>query len=306
LFNPTVAAVSANVIDSCNVYGAGKCSMDFPITASTTVASSTSIIFNYGGTTKANWSIRKPTFWSNLWLIGGLFTPDTLAIRKTSFVVGFQTTFDAALNGDGTQVQGDSSGLVGYFTTGGTSSTTPVATQCANIFSDGTIVGCLVSLIIPSGEDLAADFQMLYSGVLSRFPIGYATRFMTIISGNVEPVEPPAFSYTFGSASPEVLQGGTWTIQIWDNFGVVTEAVADDGSNRNIWDLFMPFWQLVVGLVLLMAILSDLFGFEFRPGGKNGGDPDDDDYGALTPREKALADRAQYQAKHGGGIVGRK
>jgi len=50
-FNPTIGATSANVIDACNVFGAGRCSYDFPITASTTVASRTIIRFNYGGPT---------------------------------------------------------------------------------------------------------------------------------------------------------------------------------------------------------------------------------------------------------------
>lgn len=301
-FNPTIGATSANVIDACNVFGAGLCKLEFPISTFGDIASSTEITFNYGGTTKVTWTIRVPTFWSSLWVVGGLFQDIVLDTWKDSFVVGYQTLFDQSLNGDGTQVNGDSSGLVGYFTTGGTSSTTPVAAGCATIFTGGTIVSCLTGLIIPDSQTLAYDFKLLYDGAFSKVPFGYITRFLTIVSGNAGAVEPPALSYTFGSSSPSVLQGKNYTVQIWDNMDVLTMAVADDGSDKNIWDIVMPYFNVVVALVVLLAILTDLMGFEF---GRTPKELEEDMYGSLTPSEKALANRAQIQARHGGGTVKR-
>jgi len=301
LYNPTVAALSANVIDSCNIFGAGKCSMDFPITGSTTVASSTSITFNYGGTTKATWSIRRPNTLSSLWLLGSFFNPDTLATRSTSFVVGFQSTFDSALNGDGTATSSDSTGLVGYFTSGGTSSTTPVAQGCAGIFTNGTIVACMVGLIIPTGQDMANNWNQLYNGMLSKVPFGYATRFLTIMSGNGGAVEPPALSYTFGSSSPSELQGRTYTVNIWDYMGSTSPIIlakADDGSNKDIWDIVMPYFNIVITLAVLLAILSDLFGFEM---GVDNTQIDGyvKNQSRLSRSENNLAEQAQIQAARG-------
>jgi len=301
-FNPTIGATSANVIDACNVFGAGQCKLRFPVSASGEFASSTEITFNYGGTTKVTWTIRKPTFWSGLWVVGALFQDQVLDTWKDSFVVGYQTLFDQSLNGDGTQVDGDASGLVGYFTTGGTSSTTPVAVGCATIFTGGSIVSCLTGLIIPDSQTLAYDFKLLYDGAFSKVPFGYITRFLTIVSGNAGAVEPPELSYTFGSSSPAVLQGKNYTMQIWDHTEVLTAAVADDGSNKNIWDIVMPYFNVVVALVVLLGILTDLMGFEF---GRTPREIEEDMYGSLTPSEKALANRAQIQARHGGGTVKR-
>jgi len=303
-YNPTVAALSANVIDACNVFGSAQCSLDFPFATSTSgiYATSSIITFNYGGTIKAKYTITRPNTWSSLWLIGGLFAPDVVATVNTSFVVGYQTLFDQALNGNGTATSSDSSGLVGYFTTGGTSSTTVVASGCAGIFTNGSIVSCLVGLVVPSGQDMSNDWQQLYNGMLAKVPFGYATRFLTIMSGNAGAVEPPALSYTFGSSSPAVLQGKTYTVNIWDYMGSSSPLIlakADDGSNKDIWDIVMPYFNIVISLAVFLAILSDLFGFEM------GFDATQHDQyvknqSRMSKSENDLAEQAQLQANKGG------
>jgi len=184
---------------------------------------------------------------------------------------------------------------------GNASTTSDVAVgACAivDFFTASTTLPCLGQMIWPSGAAAGQVGSDLYNGLLQRVPFGYATRFMTLLASTTIAVEPPALTYTFGSSSPVALQGKTYSVQIWDALGSTSPillAKSDDGENKNIWDIVMPYWNTVVALAVLLAILSDLFGFEMLVDKTQ----EERRYGALKPREKGIADRAKHGNKHG-------
>jgi hypothetical protein len=173
-----------------------------------------------------------------------------------------------------------------------------------DFFTSSSTASCLSQLIFPSGPQIGQMWNSLYTGALSRIPFGYAVRFISLMGSSTSSVEPPPLSYTFGSSSPAELQGKTYSVQIWDNFGSSSPllmARSDDGQNKTIWDIVMPWWDTVLALAVLLAMLSDLFGFEMGVDKTQEGRK----YGALKPREKGLADRAQHQNRYGQSGMGK-
>lgn len=143
----------------------------------------------------------------------------------------------------------------------GTASTTAALSAC-NPLSGFDIGLCLGSLFVPNRNQLSDDFDALRIGVFQHVPWGYVNQFYLDFSTST-PVEPPALTYTFGSSSPAVLQGKTYSMQIFDYFGLIGTVKADDGSNKNIWDIFDPFFQLLVNLAVVMVVISDVIGLGF-------------------------------------------
>jgi len=117
----------------------------------------------------------------------------------------------------------------------------------------------LTSVVLPDSQILRNDFNSLYNNIFTRAPIGYVTRFVTILSTSTIK-KPPAISYTFGSSSPTELQGKNYSMQIFDKFGTFLAVRADDGSNKNIWDIVMPWFTVAVNLCVLAVILAGLLG----------------------------------------------
>jgi len=161
LYQPEVAALSANLIDACNVFGNGQCSIDFPITAAGTTTGTVSVTYNHNGTVRASWSLTSPTFWSSLPLIGGAFSPNTIADAKTNYVVGFQSQADFGLNGDGTAT-----------------TTQPVRIDCL-VAGGCTATTSTASLSVLSG--LGSVFNMS-NVVFNKFPINWVVEFASILN----------------------------------------------------------------------------------------------------------------------------
>lgn len=148
--------------------------------------------------------------------------------------------------------------------------------------------GFVQFLFVPSSGQLATWFEDLREGFLTRVPFGYVTRFVAIVT-SLDSVQPPPLQYSFGTASPDVLQGLTdgdpVAFQVFDHFGELESAEADDGSGKNIWDIVMPYFETVVTLAVLAVILEDLLGFRFV---KDNSDEDDDQ---TTPKRYVLSER---------------
>jgi len=142
------------------------------------------------------------------------------------------------------------------------STATDVSTDlsmCAVWTSTGDVFQCMRNLFLPSDSQWK-DFFTGYSGAFLTYPpLGYITKVINILNDPTV-VEPPALSYTFGSSSPSILQGKNYTIQIFDNFDKVTVFKADDGSNKDIWDIVMPYFRVVVGFAVLFVITMDIIG----------------------------------------------
>jgi len=168
----------------------------------------------------------------------------TLATENGIFIVGQLGAFDV---------------LTDYIAS---STATDVSTDlsvCAVWTTTGDVFQCFRNLLLPSDTQWK-DFFTGYSGAFLTYPpLGYITKVIQILNDPTV-VKPPALSYTFGSSSPAVLQGKNYTIQIFDNFDKVTLPVADDGSGKNIWDIVMPYFRVIVGFAVLFVITMDIIG----------------------------------------------
>lgn len=141
------------------------------------------------------------------------------------------------------------------FVTGGNGNPSPIL-DC-DIDLDFNLVSCVYSLIVPPQERMAEVWNSFLENALATVPLGYVTRFATIVL-SPSSVQPPPLEYTFGSSSPAVLQGKGVSFQIFDEFDVLNSIEADDGSGKTIWDIVMPFFNTVIALGVLGVILRDL------------------------------------------------
>lgn len=149
-------------------------------------------------------------------------------------------------------------------------STTLSLSSCNPLSLSGfDILACAYGLFVPPKETIKNDFQALYDNGMRVVPLGYITRFTTILLQN-ETVMPPSLTYRFGSSSPQFLQDITEddpvTFQIWDeeNISKLDDIRADDGSNKNIWDIVMPWFNAFIALAVLLVIIEELMGISIQ------------------------------------------
>jgi len=277
-FSPSAALTNGGGgLSFTTLDGESHQSLRFPITASSTILNFATSTSMGGGRRVGYYRIVSPTWFSAIPFFStngpavGL-AGDTVVATSTSFTVGEDTYLDT-LDDQVTQ------GLLDLALTGTTSIQ---LIQCDNIFAGGGIGTCLLSLIVPSGETMKQAFQQTYQGILSRVPIGYITRFITILTATGSTM-PPALSYTFGSSSPATLQGLTYEVQLWDHMDELESVRSDDGQNKNIWDIVMPYFNVVVVFAVLFVILEDLMGLRIGRDGSSGGGSDE-----ITERDGKL------------------
>lgn len=132
--------------------------------------------------------------------------------------------------------------------------------ECDTIVT--TFKACVFTLLVPNDDDFSAVGDQLYQTFFGRVPFGYATRFATIMASST-PISPPGLSYTFGSSSPQVLQGLTYSINPFDYMDTVADIRSDDGENKNIWEIVDPYFTMVVAFAVLFVIIEDLLGMRF-------------------------------------------
>lgn len=151
--------------------------------------------------------------------------------------------------------------------------------------------GCVMGLLVPSKADLSAVLANAQAGFFSAPPFGYFTRFFSLVtlSSSTPSVMPPELSYTFGSSSPDVLQGGTWSIQIFDHFDKVALIKSDQVGGKGLWEVVDPYFDVVVAFAVLAAMLTTLVGFEFRG---DGSDRPSSNADVLTRAEKRRIERS--------------
>jgi len=194
------------------------------------------------------------TLTTALEIANGSLTDTTTSnvVRKTdTFIIGNKTYYDTARD----QIVEERNNVMAD------------GSVCSPLSGNFEIVGCISFLIIPTPAMMSQVWTDLYNGVLTRFPFGYITRLMSIMQ-YATPIEPPAIVYTYGSSAPAVLQGKTTTFQVFDHFDLIPTIKADDGSNKNIWDIVMPYWVNIVGLAVLLVILNDLLGIAMYSAGR--------------------------------------
>jgi hypothetical protein len=143
----------------------------------------------------------------------------------------------------------------------GIASTTEAYFDNCNPLSSWDLRQCLAGMVVylftPTKAEIEGMVLSLHNDVLTRFPIGYVTRFMAIVSSSTA-LMPPPIAYTFGSSSPPALQGLSYSLQPYDHLGYVEEIRSDTGSNDNVWDIIQPMVDVMVALSVAWVILNDL------------------------------------------------
>jgi len=252
--NQTVQYAGTGALNAWNAaFGTGgPDSVRIPITVTSTIVevSTSTLAFLYNaGVTTGTYKIVAPSFLSELWLVGNLFNGDVLDQEQSTFTIGAPSGVDA-------YVGASASDIIDLALTG---TTTANILVCDDILRTGGIARCLLSILVPSPDVMRQNFQDLYNGVLARVPFGYVTRFATIIVATGS-VMPPELSCPFGSSSPATLQGLTYSVQLWDHMDELESIRSDDGQNKNLWDIVMPYFNVVVAFAVLLVILEDLMG----------------------------------------------
>lgn len=131
-------------------------------------ASSTTMHFDYQGDYDAYWRVESP---NRTFLVGAVLEDELLYSTSTRFTVGSSTPLDIIMSST-TEV------LITALLTGTTTAQSIV--RCNPADFDITI--CLLSLIVPPNDVLAQDFARFRNGLLSKFPIGYLSRVVDIMS----------------------------------------------------------------------------------------------------------------------------
>lgn len=122
---------------------------------------------------------------------------------------------------------------------------------------------CIKDLFIPDSRLVADAFGDFYNDAFKVLPFGYITRTLEIIALTDSTIPPPLV-YSFGSSSPQILQDITAddpiTFQIFNRFDTLESIKSDQGSNKNLWDIVMPYFQTVVALAVFLVMIEDLLG----------------------------------------------
>jgi len=250
---------------------------EFPVTAFGTFSFSTTTNLQQVGKYNLTAEATSPSFV----VFGVNFGTSVVVATSTSFLVATTTPFD--------DLTSDVQDNVINFS----------ASACA--FANFEVFGCLSYLLLPTRGDMNVLFNEMYDVFFTQFPFGYVTRFVEIINFNVDPVQPPPIDYTFGSSSPVVLQGVNVEIQIWDNMEKLQEIVADDGTNKNIFDIVDPYITVLVGLAVVMVIVGDLlaldFGDHISPSGRMKGEGVESYIRRKTTKNNRLTFKEQRKLK---------
>lgn len=131
-----------------------------------------------------------------------------------------------------------------------------LAHTCNPIGGDFSIQTCLVYLFVPDGNELKKTMENARDGFLTRFPIGYITRFVTIVNSSAT-TSLPAFSI------PVQVGDGTDTIYVSIDTGDMVrgggellDSVKDPYYNKSVRDIFEPWVQGSVALMVIMTIIG--------------------------------------------------
>lgn len=124
---------------------------------------------------------------------------------------------------------------------------------------------CLTYLFVPSSEQINSAMISLKDGILIRVPVGYVTRFISIISDSAT-TSLPTVSYTFATSSVLSMIG---TIS-FDPFGALNEsgnilhsAISDQGGGT-VWDILGLIVKIAVYLGLVLMIIHDVTGIIYH------------------------------------------
>jgi len=226
--------------------------LEFPVSASGNISYSTTTPVINGGRYTMITEIRRASIVNTVlgWFgLGSLFDNGLIAATTTQFIGTAPNQYDNFVASTTEQLEAFS----------GTASSTLSLNQCAAL----NITGCVTYFFGYQSQPMSSLYSQVANTLFTFVPFGYVTRFAEIMGGSGT-TSLPAISYTAVSSSTTELQGKNYSIQLFDYFGTLETITADDGSNKNILDIVMPFFNTVIAFAVLYVVLGDLFGISIE------------------------------------------
>ncbi len=135
--------------------------------------------------------------------------------------------------------------------------------ESCNPFSGFNIAQCIYGLIFPNNVTFPIVFNEAKNEFGTRVPWGYVTRVLSILNATTTSTVMPTIDYSFASSSPMSSIGNIhfepFTL-ISQSGALIDEMKSDRTDSKTVWEIFMPFINMFVYIVLLFMIIHDLTG----------------------------------------------
>lgn len=261
--NETVEALGGSAFDAWNsAWGTGSTGgfpeIQIPLVTGDNNVSTTTSNFVRDGRVTTVYAVKSPTFWSSLWVIGSLFSGETLMSTTTTFIVGEKTDYDIAIEQGGIGVANTI--LFGTTTQGFSTSTIEAMTEACIPSLNFNLFGCAKGLIIPPQSVITNLFQQAKDGFLSYFPFGYVTRFYAIVSGTATSTL-PSLSITIPAGFPSA--GQTLNLTMWGKLmgqGSYLSTATSTVTGVTFYESFRVYWERFVYFVFGLGVCLRLLG----------------------------------------------
>jgi hypothetical protein len=262
-YSVTQAATSASVAGAFSPQGAGYTSYSDTLYGSASVDTSTSSPLMPYGRYNLTTSIVVPNQFFGIVTWGDT----TLVSTTTTFYLGTSTPLDNLFYGT------DGSPDLGTALSGGIIATSSAALFAACspnplTFSFGD---CMSIIFVPDWTQLTQVFTSLRDGMLSVWPIGYVTRFITIASGNATTTL-PSLVINFATAPPaiaSITSSASLDLTPWNDLmgttSMLSEATSTD-SGRTFRQIVEPGWDIFVWVSFAILIIFELMGIPSQGG----------------------------------------
>jgi hypothetical protein len=249
LINNTLSASGGSALDAWEAAFGG---IDFELDAGANIVSTTTF-FIFPGQVNATWSVKIP---NQTPLIGSLLPDQTITSTTTQFVVGYRTALDIVM-------ASTSDALISALITG---TTTQSVLRCNPINFD--IVVCAISLVYPSQAVLQADFDQIRTNLLEKWPIGYVTRMIDILTASTS-----AYIPLIDVTIPAGVVGSGSHIRLDANnaldyiLNATTSAFANvsASSTETFYEITSYYWDIFVYILLGLYILRRILGAHLIP-----------------------------------------
>ena len=189
--------------------------------------------------------------------LDSLYDGGLIMSSSTQFIAGYQTAYDQFI---ASTTQSSSE----FFAS--STITLADAKKYCSLSLDFSISDCFGVVFGWQSGPMATAFNNIKNGFFSYVPFGYVTRFVTVIT-DTSTTTLPSLTYTFPASAPGFMANADFTFNPWQYFytdgsPVKDEIVANDGSGKNIWEIFEPIINIIVYITLLFMIIRDLTGID--------------------------------------------
>lgn len=205
---------------------------------------STSTTYQKSGRYKVLWKIIKPGF---LW-------DSTLLATTTYLIVGYKSGFDIS-----NDVIDDATNQLIATTT-----STAFINACNPISGSWDLPNCVATLFVPNSSQMQDVLIMARDGFLSKFPLGYLTDFVSILTSS-STTALPVISATIPQGIPGAgshidlsVSSSTFSFLFDETIGQFQNESASD--TRSFYEITYDYWKVIVYLGLLFYIMGRILG----------------------------------------------